>query len=49
VRGFFFARTAHPTERASVVISNLESRFPEFRNDGLLPHCDGTVLDPRHA
>ena len=49
VRGFFFARTAHPTERASVRITRLRRRFPEFRNGGLLPHCDGTVPDPRVA
>ena len=49
VRGFFFARTSHPTERASVTITRLRKRFPEFRNDGLLPHCGGTVLDARHA
>jgi hypothetical protein len=49
VRGYFFARTSHPTQRASVRLSRLRAVFPEFRNDGLLPHCDGTVLDPRLA
>jgi hypothetical protein len=49
VRGSFYARTSHPTQRASVRITRLRGLFPEFRNDGLLPHCDGTVLDPRRA
>jgi len=49
VRGYFFARTSHPTQRASVRLSRLRALFPEFRNDGLLPHCDGRVLDPRLA
>jgi hypothetical protein len=49
VRGYFFARTSHPTERASVRLSRLRAVFPEFRHDGLLPHCDGKVLDPRLA
>lgn len=49
VRGYFFARTAHPTQRELVGITRLRGRFPEFRNDGLLPHCQGKVLDPRRA
>lgn len=49
VRGYFFARTSHPTQRELVRITRLRGRFPEFRNDGLLPHCEGTVLDPRRA
>jgi hypothetical protein len=49
VRGYFFARTAHPTQRELVGITSLRRRFPEFRNDGLLPHCLGKVLDPRRA
>jgi len=49
VRGYFFARTAHPTQRELVGITRLRQRFPEFRNDGLLPHCQGKVLDPRRA
>jgi hypothetical protein len=49
VRGYFFARTAHPTQRELVGIAKLRRRFPEFRNDGLLPHCRGKVLDPRRA
>jgi hypothetical protein len=49
VRGDFFARTAHPTERELVRITRLRERFPEFRNDGLLPHCQGRVLDSRRA
>ncbi len=49
VRGYFFARTSHPTQRASVRLSRLRAMFPEFRNDGLLPHCNGSVLDPRFA
>jgi hypothetical protein len=49
VRGYFFARTAHPTQRELVGITRLRRRFPEFRNDGLLPHCQGKVLDPRRA
>jgi hypothetical protein len=49
VRGDFFARTAHPTQRELVALTRLRNRFPEFRNDGLLPRCDGKVLDPRRA
>ena len=49
VRGYFFARTSRPTQRAMIRLTRLRSRFPEFRNDGLLPHCDGAVLDPRRA
>jgi len=49
VRGYFFARTAHPTQRELVGLTRLRQRFPEFRNDGLLPHCQGKVLDPRRA
>ena len=49
MRGSFFARTSHPTGRELVGITRLRRRFPEFRNDGLLPHCEGTVLDPRRA
>jgi hypothetical protein len=45
VRGYFFARTAHPTQRELVGLTRLRRRFPEFRNDGLLPHCQGKVLD----
>jgi hypothetical protein len=49
VRGYFFARTAHPTQRELVEITRLRRRFPEFRNDGLLPRCQGKVLDPRRG
>ena len=49
VRGDSFARTAHSTERASVRLAGLRRRFPEFRNDGLLPHCQGRVIDPRRV
>jgi hypothetical protein len=49
VRGDFFDRTPHPTERELVRITRLRARFPEFRNDGLLPHCQGRVLDSRRA
>jgi hypothetical protein len=49
VRGASFARTSIPMERAVVRLENLRNRFPEFRHDGLLPRCDGVVLDPRHA
>jgi hypothetical protein len=49
VRGSFFARTAHPTQRELVGITRLRRRFPEFRNGGLLPRCQGKVLDPRRA
>jgi hypothetical protein len=49
VRGYFFARTAHPTQRELVGLPRLRRRFREFRNDGLLPHCQGKVLDPRRA
>jgi hypothetical protein len=49
VQGDDFVRTTHPTETATVRLGNLTSRFPEFRNGGLLPHCDGRVLDPRRA
>jgi hypothetical protein len=49
VRGDFFARTARPTERELVPLTRLRDRFPEFRNDGLLPRCEGKVLDPRRA
>lgn len=49
VRGSSFAKTSFPMERAVVRLANLRTRFPEFRHDGLLPRCDGTVLDPRHA
>jgi hypothetical protein len=49
VRGDSFARTSHPTQRELVRLARLGDRFKEFRNDGLLPHCDGKVLDPRRA
>lgn len=49
VRGSFFAKTSFPMERALVRLANLRTRFPEFRNDGLLPRCDGVALDPRRA
>jgi hypothetical protein len=49
VRGYFFARTSHPTQRELVALTRLRRRFPEFRKDGLLPHCQGKVLDPRRA
>jgi hypothetical protein len=49
VRGSFFARTSFPMQRELVRLENLRTRFPEFRHDGLLPRCDGTVLDPRRA
>lgn len=49
VRGADFAKTSFPIDRALVRLENLRSRFPEFRHDGLLPRCDGVVLDPRHA
>lgn len=49
VRGHFFARTADPTQRELVGLTRLGRRFPEFRNDGLLPRCQGKVLDPRRA
>jgi hypothetical protein len=49
VRGASFARTSFPMERAVVRLGNLRIRFREFRHDGLLPRCDGVVLDPRHA
>jgi hypothetical protein len=49
VRGSFFAKTSFPVERALVRLGNLRTRFPEFRHDGLLPRCDGIVLDPRRA
>ena len=49
VRGDFFARTAHPTQRELVGLTRLRHRFPEFRNDGLLPRCEGKVLDSRRA
>jgi hypothetical protein len=49
VRGSFFATTSFPTQRELVKLENIRSRFPEFRHDGLLPRCDGTVLDPRRA
>jgi hypothetical protein len=49
VRGYSFDRTSHPTQRATIRITRLRSRFPEFRKDGLLPHCDGAVLGPRRA
>jgi hypothetical protein len=49
VRGYIFARTSHPTQRELVGLTGIRRRFPEFRNDGLLPRCRGTVLDPRRA
>lgn len=49
VRGYSFARTSHPTQRELVRIGTLTSRFPEFRNGGLLPRCEGRVLDARRA
>ena len=49
VRGADFAKTSFPMDRALVRLENLRRRFPEFRHDGLLPRCDGVVLDPRHA
>jgi hypothetical protein len=49
VRGYFFARTADPTQKEFIRLARLRRRFPEFRNDGLLPHCQGKVLDSRHA
>jgi hypothetical protein len=49
VRGFSFAKTSFPTQRELVRLERLRIRFPEFRHDGLLPRCDGTVLDPRRA
>jgi hypothetical protein len=45
VRGYDFARTTHPTQRELVSLTRLRHRFPEFRNDGLLPRCEGRVLD----
>ena len=45
VRGSDFVRTSHPAERDIVGLSKLRDRFPEFRNGGLLPRCDGTVAD----
>jgi hypothetical protein len=49
VRGASFARTGDPTERSLVRIGRLRTRFREFRNDGLLPHCEGKVRDARRA
>ena len=49
VRGASFARTSDPTERSLVRIGRLRTRFREFRNDGLLPHCVGKVREARRA
>jgi hypothetical protein len=49
VRGADLVRTSHPTQTDVVGLRHLKERFPEFRNGGLLPRCDGRVLDPRHA
>lgn len=49
VRGSFFSTTSFPMQREVVRLANLRTRFPEFRHDGLLPRCDGRVLDPRRA
>jgi hypothetical protein len=49
VRGTSFARTSDPTERSLVRIGRLRTRFREFRNDGLLPHCEGKVRESRRA
>jgi hypothetical protein len=49
VRGASFARTSHPTERSLVRIGRLRTRFREFQNDGLLPHCEGKVRNSRRA
>ena len=49
VRGSSFAKTSFPMRREVVRLEHLRTRFPEFRHGGLLPRCDGTVLDPRHA
>ena len=46
VRGDAFVRTSHPAERDVVGRSKLQERFPEFRNGGLLPRCDGRVREP---
>lgn len=49
VRGDSFSRTSHPTQRELIRLARLKDRFREFRNGGLLPHCDGKVLSPRRA
>jgi hypothetical protein len=49
VRGHFFARTGHPTQRELVRLTKLIRQFPEFRNGGLLPRCEGKVLDASRA
>ena len=49
VRGSSFAKTSFPMQREVVQLARIRERFPEFRHDGLLPRCDGTVLDPRRA
>ncbi|HEX6131265.1 MAG TPA: hypothetical protein VF044_06010 [Actinomycetota bacterium] len=47
--GGSFVRTWHPVQRDRVRLARLRSTFPEFRNGGLLPRCDGRVLDEQHA
>ena len=49
VDGARFVRTQDPTERVVIRLSNLRRRFPEFRNGGLLPRCEGKVLSARRA
>jgi hypothetical protein len=49
VRGDSFVRTSRPTEKDLVRLSRLRRRFREFRNDGLLPHCEGRVLSARRV
>lgn len=49
IQGGAFVRTEHPAQRERVRIGGLQDRFPEFRNGGLLPRCDGKVLDGRSA
>jgi hypothetical protein len=49
VQGTDLVRTSRPTQTDVVGLRHLKERFPEFRNGGLLPRCDGRVLDPRQA
>ena len=49
VRGYEFVRTTHPLHKEVVQANRIRKRFREFRHGGLLPHCNGRVLDPRNA
>jgi hypothetical protein len=49
VRGSDFVRTTHPVQKEVLRVGNIKRSFSEYRHGGLLAHCRGKVLDPRHA